>query len=116
MAPITLTQAKKLRHGQILYTPGFYNADGTVQKWRVSGKVKTWKTKPGQVEVPIKRGMYESMYLTERNLYGFTLKEPARQTPAARKQSAEERKKPRVPRPYYPQYGIGGTLAKPRRH
>lgn len=103
--PITLEQAKKLKHGQTLYTPGFYNADGTAQRWRVSGAVKTWVKSPNKVRVPIKHGMYENWYLDETNLHGFTLTEPKPQTKAEKKKSAEERKKPRVPRPYYPQYG-----------
>lgn len=110
MAALTLAQAKKLRHGQIVYTPGFYNADGTVQRWRVFGNVKTWVRDPGRVQVPIKHGMYEHWYIDEKNLHGFTLKEPKPQGKVARKKAAVERKKPRVPRPYYPQYGIGGRL------
>lgn len=103
---ITLNQAKKLKSNQIVYTPGFYNADGTPQKWRVSGMPKTWKTMPERVEVPIKRGLYEHMKITEKNLYGFSLKEPKPQTKTQKKKSADERKKPRVSRPYYPQYGM----------
>lgn len=73
--PITLAQAKKLKNHQIVYTPGFYNADGTTQKWRVSGMPKTWKTQPNRVQVPIKRGLREHMHITEDNLYGFSLKD-----------------------------------------
>jgi hypothetical protein len=102
--PITLAQAKKLKNGQTVYTPGFYNADGTAQRWRVSGMPKVFKD-PGRVRVPIKHGMYESWYIDETNLHGFSLKEPKPQTKTQRKKSAEERKKPRVARPYYPQYG-----------
>jgi hypothetical protein len=73
---LTLEQAKHLRHGQTLYTPGYFNADGTVQRWRVNGVPKTWKTQPGRVQVPIKHGLREHWYVDETNLHGFTLEEP----------------------------------------
>jgi len=79
--PITLAQAKKLKSDQIVYTPGFYNADGTTQRWRVNGMPKTWVKSPEKVKVPIKHGMYDHMYITEENLYGFTLKEPKKEKP-----------------------------------
>lgn len=79
--PITLAQAKKLKNNQVVYTPGFYNADGTAQRWKVSGMPKTWVKSPEKVQVPIKHGMYEHMYITEENLYGFTLKEPKKEKP-----------------------------------
>jgi hypothetical protein len=79
--PITLAQAKKLKNGQVVYTPGFYNADGTAQRWKVSGMPKTWVKSPGRVQVPIKHGMYEHWYIDETNLHGFTLKEPKKEKP-----------------------------------
>jgi hypothetical protein len=78
---ITLAQVKKLRHGQTLYTPGYYNADGTTQRWRISGQVKTWKRDPGRVRVPIKHGMYDNWYIDETNYQAFSLIEPPRQKP-----------------------------------
>lgn len=103
--PITIAQAKKLKNGQIVYTPGFYNADGSAQRWKVSGMPKTFKD-PDRVKVPIKHGMYEHWHIDETNIQGFALKEPKPQTKTQRKKSAEDRKKPRTPRPYYPQYGL----------
>ena len=76
-----LSEAKSLRHGQLVYIKGLYNSDGTAARARVTGKVKTWKTRPSDVEVPIKRGMYDSGYVTSRNLDRFTLTEPARVRP-----------------------------------
>jgi hypothetical protein len=75
---ITLNQAKKLRVGQTLYHLKHKNADGTAQRWRVNGKVKTWKTKPHKVQVPIKHGMYAYDYLTEHDLHLLSLTEPKR--------------------------------------
>lgn len=65
---ITLEQAKKLQSGQILYHAFNKNADGTPQRWKVNGKVKTWKTMPDRVQVPLKHGLYAYDYLTESDL------------------------------------------------
>jgi len=72
---ITLTQAKNLRHGTILYHKINRNADGTPQRWRVTGKPKTWKRTPGRVEVPVKHGLYNNDKLTEKELHLVSLKE-----------------------------------------
>lgn len=81
---ISLAQAKKLRPGRIMYAIGQYNADGTAMRAKVNGKVQTWKTRPDEVKIPYKRGMYEYGYVTERDLRNFTLKEPAARKPKSR--------------------------------
>lgn len=35
---------------------------------RVSGAPKLWKTRPYEVRVPVKYGMYENSYITQENL------------------------------------------------
>jgi len=75
---ITLKQAKALRHGQTIYHMKNKNADGTAQRWRVSGAVKTWKTMPDRISVPVKFGLYGNDHLTENDLNLVTLKEPKR--------------------------------------
>ena len=60
---ITLEQAKALKHGDIAHDDNYKNADGTCQRWRVTGKVKTWKRNPEKVKVPIARGLYQHGYL-----------------------------------------------------
>ena len=65
---ITLAQAKALTHGTILHHMKNKNADGTPQRWRVNGKVKTWKTRPDEVKVPLKYGLYRYDYLTHNDL------------------------------------------------
>ncbi len=62
---MTLQEAKGLRHGDIIRHNTNKNADGTCQRWRVSGMVKTWKRSPERVKVPIKHGLYANDYLTE---------------------------------------------------
>lgn len=66
--PITLEQAKALRPGDILHHTINKNADGTPQRWRVNGMVKTWKRDAGRVKVPVKYGLYGYDYVTEHEL------------------------------------------------
>lgn len=65
---ITLEQAKSLKFGTVLYHRDNRNADGSAQRWRVNGAVKTWKRTPGRVQIPIKHGLYAYDYLTETDL------------------------------------------------
>ena len=65
---ITLEQAKNLKHGDILYHIVNLNADNSPQRWKVNGKVKTWKRSPERVKVPLKYGLYQYDYLTEKDL------------------------------------------------
>lgn len=73
---ITLDQAKSLQYGDILYHRTNRNADGTAQRWRVNGKVKTWKTRPNSIRVPLKHGLYSYDYLTELDLAIVSLTDP----------------------------------------
>ena len=68
---ITLEQAKALTRGTILH-------DNRNFRWKVNGRVKTWKRDPDRVVVPIKHGLYHYDYITERNLEFLTLGEPPR--------------------------------------
>ena len=65
---ITLDQAKNLTRNDTLEHTENTNADGTPQRWRVNGKVKTWKRDASRVQVPIKNGLYNYDYLTENDL------------------------------------------------
>jgi len=66
---ITLKEAKELFVGQTLYHTTNKNSDGTRQRWRVSGKPKTWKTRPNEVRVPVMYGLYRHDYITHNNLH-----------------------------------------------
>ena len=68
MSLITLDQAKKLKYGEVLHHTTNKNSDGTPQRWRVNGKVKTWKRNPNRIEVPLKHGLYSYDTLTENDL------------------------------------------------
>jgi hypothetical protein len=74
---ITLERAKKLEHGDVVYHILYRNADNTPQRWRVNGKVKTWKRSPHRIEIPIKNGLYKYGYLTENDLDNYCLSEEA---------------------------------------
>ncbi|MDD4354223.1 MAG: hypothetical protein PHN56_07265 [Candidatus Nanoarchaeia archaeon] len=78
MKTITLEQAKNLKPGDIIYHVKNKNSDGTAQRWKVNGKVQTWKKNPNRVKVPLKYGLYRYDYLTENELDLVTLEEPER--------------------------------------
>ena len=63
---ITVNQAKNLVSGNIVFTKG---PKGHPQKWKVTGKPKTWKTRPDEVKVPVKFGLYSCAYITEANIH-----------------------------------------------
>ena len=71
---MTVEEAKQLRYRQVLhYAVGPCSAKP--ERWRVNGKVKTWKRDLGRVEVPVKWGLYWHGYLTERNVDCFHFEE-----------------------------------------
>lgn len=73
---ITVEEAKGLKPGDILYHAVNRNADGTAQRWRVNGKVRTWKTRPNEVQVPVKHGMWICAHVDETNLHMMCLTDP----------------------------------------
>jgi hypothetical protein len=73
---ISLQEAKELKYGQILHSVLNVNADNSPQRWKVSGKVKTWKTQPNRVKVPIKFGLYTHGYITEHDLHKYYIPRP----------------------------------------
>lgn len=78
MKTLTLEQAKELKSGTIIYHVTNKNNDGTAQKWKVNGKVQTWKRDPLRVKIPVKYGLYRYDYITESELHLITLTEPER--------------------------------------
>lgn len=59
VTPLTFEQTLSLKRGDELW---FHANDGTARRCRVTGKVKMWKTRPRDLKVPVKYGMYESAY------------------------------------------------------
>ena len=77
---ITKSLARELGYGQELHYGPCTRKIGprggvteTIERWRVSGRCKTWKTRPDEFEVPIKHGLRTSTYLTHRNADQFHL-------------------------------------------
>lgn len=62
--PMTFEEALVLKRGDECL---FHDTDGTARRVRVTGQVKTWKTRPRDLKVPIKYGMYESFYAIWRD-------------------------------------------------
>jgi hypothetical protein len=58
---ITLTEAKALKRGDMLVSVH------TGKRWKVNGMVKTWKTDPTRIHVPLKHGLYAYDALEDRN-------------------------------------------------
>ena len=72
---ITLEQAKALKYRDILYHVSNRNYDGSPQRWRVNGPVKTWVTRPNEILVPIKHVLRNCYYLTHDELHLVCLTE-----------------------------------------
>jgi len=68
-----------LSTGDVIYHAYQQMADGARQRWRISGKLKTWKTRPDEFRIPIKWGLgrrsNHNDYLTQNNANQFTLDE-----------------------------------------
>ncbi len=62
---ITYEIAITLKSGQTLYHVSKKNADGkSAMRCRVTGKVQTWRTRPGEFKIPVKRGLRDTGYIT----------------------------------------------------
>lgn len=72
---ITLAQAKQLKPGTIIYHTIYKNADGTKQRYKVNGIPQVWKTRPFEVRVPLKHGLYHYCQLWHYDLNEFTLED-----------------------------------------
>ena len=72
---ITVEQAKELKYGQTLYSNSRVSSDGWPERWRVTSKVKTWKTMPDRVEFSVMYGLYCTYVLDEHDLKWYCLDE-----------------------------------------
>ena len=68
--PITLEQAKNLGYRDELWHVTLKNVDGTPKRFRVNGKVKTWKRDKNRIRVPLKHGLYDTGYLVNGTFEG----------------------------------------------
>lgn len=60
---------------KILHHNTLRNADGTCQRWHINGRMKIWKREPHRFQIPVKRSLWEFMYVTEVNADQFHLEE-----------------------------------------
>lgn len=72
---ITKAQAQTLDYGDVIYHVHNTNADGTPQRWRITGKCTVWKTRPDEFSRPLKHGLYRYGKLTHSNAGEFVLTE-----------------------------------------
>jgi len=64
---ITIEQAKKLTIGTWLYSTRNKNYRGDPQRWKVTS-VKTWKTRPNDVRIGLKHGLYDYDHIDQDEL------------------------------------------------
>ena len=72
---LTVETAKSLSYRDMLYHLTFVNADKTPQRYRVNGRPQVWKTRPAEVRIPVKRGLYEYAQIWHYDLDQFSLSE-----------------------------------------
>lgn len=71
---MNLTEAKNLQSGRHIYHAKLKNKSGRSMRFLVTS-VKTWKTKPEQVLIGLKYGMYDYFKITECDLEDYVLEE-----------------------------------------
>lgn len=64
---VTKSVCEQAHHGQEFYSRSEFNRDGYPKRVRVSGKCKTWRTRPNEYRLPVKFGLYQSLYITHAN-------------------------------------------------
>lgn len=75
---VTKAVAVDSSHGQIFYHVNARNADGSAVRVRVTGRCKTWKTRPLEFRLPVKYGLYQSLAITHENFHEFLVSDPTR--------------------------------------
>lgn len=63
----TLEEILAVKHGDIFHEN--HEPGGKIYRWRVNGKVKTWKTRPGEFRIPVKYGLRSYDYITQDTLH-----------------------------------------------
>ena len=70
---ITKQDALSARHRQTFHHVTAKNRDGSPARCRVNGACKVWKTRPNEFKLPVKYGLYDCFYITERNAVEWNL-------------------------------------------
>ena len=64
---MTIEQAKNLKAGDIIHHVSKKNADGTPMRAKVTS-IKTWKTRPDDILVSVKHGLYDYAKFNQNQL------------------------------------------------
>lgn len=64
---MNLTQAKQLRSGEMVHHVTKTNRDGTPMRARITS-IKTWKTRPDEIRIRVKHGLYDYAEFNELEL------------------------------------------------
>src|SRR5690349_20041418 len=82
---ITKEQAIKITSYVYTYVP----TENKINRWKVNGVCKTWKTRPNEFRLPVKHGMYSYWYVDQYNAEHFfsTVDEALEKYPNAKLQS-----------------------------
>lgn len=75
---MTISDAVTAHYGQIFYHKYARNADKTAVRVRVSGRCKTWKTRPGEFLLPVKYGFNTHMKISDQTAPDFLTEDPTR--------------------------------------
>jgi hypothetical protein len=68
--------AEGFTHGHTFHHHSATNADGSPARCRVTGRVKTWRTRPDEFRIPVKHGMRNSFYITHDNAHEWMVGHP----------------------------------------
>ena len=63
-------------HGTIFYHKTAMNADFSAVRVRVTGRCKTWVTRPEEFRLPVKYGLYQSLAIDHKNMGDYSVTEP----------------------------------------
>ena len=64
---LTKEQAISADHGATFHHKWEKNSDGTPVRCRKNGQCKTWKREPEKFRLPVKYGLRDCFYISERN-------------------------------------------------
>ena len=70
---LTLADISNLSHRSILKHKVLTNKDGSALRCRINGKIKTWKTRPGEFQLPVKHGLRDCFYITQTTISDWYL-------------------------------------------
>jgi len=65
---ITIEQVKGKTGLYFQHATATYADKKRLLQVRQTGKVKTWKTRPGEFKIPVKYGLKESFYITDKDV------------------------------------------------